>query len=280
LTIAAPILVSIRMRETAPYEIEIVEDLLKERASGMRPLAPSQVVVALARPDDFTAPECRSVLNALLSDDERQRLARFRFENDRQLFLVAHALLRVALSRHANIEPCAWRFQTGSHGRPEIDESQSRLRFSLSHTRGLAACAIILERDIGLDVEYLTADAPIEVADQFFSPRERSALLCAESNVRATLFLEYWTLKEAYAKARGLGLSLEPHQFSFYKDFAGKWSIASGPPLYEDPKRWQFRSWRAGKDHLAALAIGRSRSVLPAVANDPVSGRSHQKAKS
>lgn len=267
------------MRETAPYEIEIVEDMLNERASGKRSLAPGEVVVALARPDDFTAPEQRSALTVLLSDDERQRFARFRFENDRQLYLVAHALLRVALSRHANIEPCAWQFLTGSHGRPEIDKSQSRLRFSLSHTRGLAACAIILERDIGLDVEYLTADAPIEVAEQFFSARERRDLLCAGSDVRAAFFLEYWTLKEAYAKARGLGLSLEPHQFSFYKDFAGRWSIASGPPLYEDPERWQFRSWQAGKDHLAALAIGRSRSGLPAVENDRVSGRIHQKAK-
>jgi 4'-phosphopantetheinyl transferase len=270
------------MRETAPYEIEIVEDLLNEGTSSRRSLAPGEVVVALARPDDFTIPEQQSALTALLSDDERERFARFRFENDRQLYLVAHALVRVALSRHANIEPCAWRFQTGSHGRPETGESQSRLRFSLSHTRGLAACAIILDRDIGLDVEYLTADARTEVAEQFFSARERRDLLCAGPDVRPVRFLEYWTLKEAYAKARGLGLSLEPHQFSFYKDVAGRWSIASGPPLYEDSERWQFWSWQAGNDHLAALAIGHSHSGpgLPALENDPVTGRIHQKARS
>jgi 4'-phosphopantetheinyl transferase len=250
------------MRETASYKIKVIEDLLSEGASGREPLAPTEVVVALARPDDFAEPKRRSMLAALLSDDERQRLAQFRFESDRQLFLVAHALLRITLSRHADIEPYAWRFRTGSHGRPEIVQSRSRLRFSLSHTCGLAACAVMLDRDIGLDVEYLTADAPIEVAERFFSPRERSDLFGAKSDARAALFFEYWTLKEAYAKARGLGLSLQPYQFSFHKDSNGRWSIASEPPLYEDPERWQFWSWQASKDHLAALAIGQSRLGL------------------
>ena len=195
---------------------------------------------------------------ALLSDDERERLTRFRFERDRALFLAAHALLRITLSRHTNIEPYAWRFCKGSHGRPEIAEPRSRLRFSLSHTHGLAACAVVLDRDVGLDVEYLSNDPPIDLADRLLSPRERCDILSVPIDARASLFLEYWTLKEAYAKARGLGLSLPLDQFSLYKDTDGRWRTALEPPPHEDIVRWWFWSWHVSNDHQMALAIDQS----------------------
>jgi 4'-phosphopantetheinyl transferase len=252
-----------------PFRIEIVEGLLNEPAGGRRQLAKTEAVVALVRPGDVAAPEQRSMLATLLSEDERERLTRFRFESDRQLFLVSHALLRIALSRHAGTEPHAWRFHMGSHGRPEIAEPRSRLRFSLSHTKGLAACAMILDREIGLDVEYLTADPPIDAAERFFSPRERCDMLCTPVEARAEWFLEYWTLKEAYAKARGLGLSLPPDQCSLYKGSDGRWRIALEPPLYEDPERWRFWSWRVNNGHQMALAIDQSGASSSATKCDP-----------
>src|SRR5262249_40308428 len=151
---------------------EIIEGLLQEPARGKRNLEPSDVVVALARPPRVADPEQRSMLLELLSNKERQRLEAFHFEHDRALFLTAHALLRITLSRHANINPYAWRFHTSGHGRPEIANPRSRMRFSLSHTRGLAACAIVLDRNIGIDVEYISRNAPIDVVNSF-SLRER-----------------------------------------------------------------------------------------------------------
>jgi len=127
------------MRGKPTYKIEFVEGLAREPASGRRELEPTEIVVALCRPSEPAVSEQRSVLMGLLSDEERQRLTRFHFERDRVLFLVAHALLRITLSRYANIDPRAWQFRTGSYGRPEIADPRSRLRFSLSHTRGLAA---------------------------------------------------------------------------------------------------------------------------------------------
>lgn len=246
---------SFQMQGKPTFRFEVVEGLVGQPMSGGRLLAPTDVVVAMARPSEVAESRQRSMLLAVLSDEERERLSRFRFERDRLLFLVAHGLVRITLSQHENVEPQAWRFRTGSYGRPEIAEPRSRQRFSLSRRQGLAACAVILDRDIGLDVEYVYKDSPFEVAERFFSPRERSSLLGTSLDDRPGLFVEYWTLKEAYIKARGLGLSLPLDQFSLDKGADGRWRIASEPPLYEDPERWRFWSWRVAHDHQIAVVI-------------------------
>jgi 4'-phosphopantetheinyl transferase len=243
------------------FRIEIAEGLIKQSANGRRQLAPDEIVVAVARSDEVAEPKQRSMLMALLSDDERHRLEQFRFERDRHLFLIAHALVRITLSRHENVEPQAWRFRTGSYGRPEIAEPRSRLRFNISRRQGLAACAVILDRDIGIDVEYVSKDFPADVAERFFSPKERSSLLGASIEARPGLFLEYWTLKEAYIKARGLGLSLPLNRFSLEKGSDGRWHIASEPSLPEEAERWRFWSWRQACDHQMALAIDQTGSI-------------------
>jgi 4'-phosphopantetheinyl transferase len=218
-----------------------------------RTLRPDEVVLGIARPSDLHSHEA---LPSLLSEPEKRRLERFRFEPDRVMFLVARALVRLTLSRCADVRPEAWRFRTGTHGRPEISHPPSRLRFSLSHTKGLAACAVILERDIGLDVEALSREPAIELARRFFSAREADQLARTPIDGRATRFLEYWTLKEAYVKARGLGLSLPLDRFSVYNTTHNTWGISFEAPLNDDPARWWLRSFRVGATHQAALAIG------------------------
>jgi 4'-phosphopantetheinyl transferase len=115
---------------------------------------------------------------------------------------------------------------------------------------------VILERDIGLDVEALSREPAIELARRFFSAREADQLARTPIDGRATRFLEYWTLKEAYVKARGLGLSLPLDRFSVYNTTHNTWGISFEAPLNDDPARWWLRSFRVGTTHQAALAIG------------------------
>ena len=212
----------------------------------------------VAQPEDLANPEQRATMLAVLSAGERERLDRFRFEGDRHLFLVAHALLRLALSRLADVDPHAWEFCAGPHGRPEIAAPRSRLRFTLSHTRALAACAITIDGDIGLDVENTSRRVGLEIADRFFSLREARALRRVAGPAQPARFFEYWTLKEAYLKARGLGLSLPLDRFSVYRDRRGVWRIAFAPSVDDNPSRWRFWSWRIGGVHQAALAMAPS----------------------
>jgi 4'-phosphopantetheinyl transferase len=237
------------------HRVEILAGRERDAIGASSIEVPGGASVWFARPEDLAAPEQRATMLAVLSSGERERLERFRFERDRHLFLVSHALLRFALSRLAGVDPQAWQFCTGPHGRPEIAAPPSRLRFSLSHTRALAACAATIDDDIGLDVEHTSRRVTAGLADRFFSPRETHALRRVAGPAQCARFFEYWTLKEAYLKARGLGLSLPLNRFSVYRDRQGVWRIAFEPSVGDDPACWRFWSWPIGDEHRAALAI-------------------------
>jgi 4'-phosphopantetheinyl transferase len=251
------------MAVTPAYDIRIMRlcDVIAESARGTcRPLAPAEVVIALAQPEESCCPARESMLMALLSDDERVRLARFRFEQDGRLFLLSHAMLRMTLSLCTGVEPRVWQFRAGKYGRPEIVEPASRLRFNISHTRGLAACAAVLNSDIGLDVEDTSRGTPIHVMESFFSSSEAQELQRSPCGVRVRRFFTYWTLKEAYVKALGIGLSLSPGRFSMYEDAERIWRITFHRPLRDDPRRWWFWSSQVSDDHQAALALSIDRT--------------------
>ena len=96
-------------------------------------------------------------------------------------------------------------------GKPTIAHPKdiAPLSFNLSHTERLIVCLVALDREVGVDAEDTErAGETVEVADRFFSPTEVAALRALPAQSRRRRFFQYWTLKEAYIKARGMGLSL------------------------------------------------------------------------
>ncbi len=226
-------------------------------------LRPDEAHIWYVQLDAVTAPELIASYHELLDAEEQQRYARFRFERDRKAYLVAHVLLRTMLSQYAPIDPRAWRFKTNAHGRPEVASPKlgQHLRFNLSHTHGLVACGFAIDRPIGVDVE--TLDRRIDVtavARRFFASDEIAVLRTLPPEARRRRFIEYWTLKEAYIKARGRGLSLPLNQFSFHFTPDGQPDITIGPDLEDDAKRWRFVQNRPTPKHDLAVAIRREPS--------------------
>jgi 4'-phosphopantetheinyl transferase len=209
--------------------------------------------------DDVAESDCGAAQD-LLSDSERVRCRRLRFEEDRVSFIVAHALLRTALSRCAAAGPREWRFSTSGRGRPEIDgpPTRPRLRFNLSHTRGLVACAVTLERDVGIDVERIGRRARTgALAERHFSSSENRRLASLPSPGTRALFFSLWTLKEAYVKARGLGLAMPLDVVSF-RVVPGAPPVASfGPGHDEDARAWQFALLEPRPGYRVAVAARR-----------------------
>ena len=192
----------------------------------------------LAWPDEINEPERLDACRALLSGSEMARLERFHFDVHKKLFLVSHALVRTALSRYADIQPEAWEFSEGEFGRPEIstDCKAPPLRFNLSHTEGLAALVVSMDRDCGVDVERLHRVKDLAgVAERVFTQRECDDVLPREGDDLQGRFTDYWTLKEAYMKARGKGFQLPPHTFGVMRDSANE-SVATLdiPPGFDD----------------------------------------------
>jgi 4'-phosphopantetheinyl transferase len=146
----------------------------------------------------------------VLDAPERTRAARFVMPADQQMYRAAHVLLRRALSRHAPVDPAAWRFGEGAHGRPQIaaPSAGTGLHFSLAHTHGLACCAVAETVAVGIDAEGNRAlgDA-LDLAQRFFAPAEAATLAALPPPERMPHFYALWTLKEGFVKALGLGLS-------------------------------------------------------------------------
>jgi 4'-phosphopantetheinyl transferase len=226
------------------------------------------LLVAPEEAPDARARRCEALLDA----GERARLGRFRAAADARRYLFAHALARTTLSRYAPATPPeAWRFRVNAHGRPEIDwppetpevAAAPPLRFNISHTAGLVACAVTRRRDVGVDVEHVhpprwNEESCLEVAATSFAPAERAGLEAAPLEARRGRFFSIWTLKEAYIKARGLGLALPLARFAFDVD-APEPAIRFEAGFDDDPRSWHFARLTPTPTHALALAVRRAR---------------------
>lgn len=189
-------------------------------------------------------------LRGACSADEQARAARFVRGRDARPFLAAHGLVRHALSHvEPAVAPPAWRFVAGERGRPEVADG-GEPRFNLSHTARWVACVVTRELDCGVDVE--ATDRPTDhelLAGRTLTPAERRELEAAPESERPRRFIERWTLKEALAKALGLGLSL-PFDENGFSGLPG--AIAVARP---DARDWHFEQWAPDPLHVAALAV-------------------------
>lgn len=207
-------------------------------------------------PDAGLLARCQEILSA----DELARAARFMFDRDRNTYLVAHALVRTRLSQATGVDPVDWAFVANKYGRPEISapKEQEGVRFNLSHTRGLVACALNWQRDIGVDVEDLDRlEGSLNVARRFFAASEVETLARVPESMRRLAFFDYWTLKESYIKARGMGLALPLRQFAFDLTDASEIRISFGLEIDDDPAQWEFHATRPTPRHRLALAVRR-----------------------
>jgi 4'-phosphopantetheinyl transferase len=216
------------------------------------------------------SPKVTDACTALLSAEERARAARFRFERDRATFVLSHALTRTVLSRYADVPPADWRFEVNEQGCPFVaaPAASASLRFNLSHTDGCAVVAVARGRDVGIDVEALARPVDLDVADRFFASAEVAAVREAPAPLQRRVFLEIWTLKEAYIKARGVGLAIGLQGFTCTRADDGAASIAFGA-VRDDPAAWQLLQFHPTPSHVGALAVRRAPGETVAIEVHP-----------
>ncbi len=218
---------------------------------------PSHVDVYLADPA-LAAGERTAAWLPLLDDAERARYERYRVDGARQEYLTGRALVRATLSRYADVEPATWRFAANRYGRPAIVPEQADrapgLVFNLSHTRGLVALAVGRDCDLGVDVEWIDRDNELaKLCDRYFAPTEAAYVRAAEGAELTERFFAFWTLKEAYIKARGMGLALPLDGFAY--DITGETpTIRFEASCPDDPGRWRFLRRTIGPSHRLAFA--------------------------
>jgi 4'-phosphopantetheinyl transferase len=145
-------------------------------------------------------------LAALLSNDERERSARYRFACDRRRFIVARGTLRLLLGRYLDIVPARVLLAYEAGGKPRIDGAGG-LEFNLSHSRELGVYAFSRGRRVGVDIEHVERKVDcLALARRFFSASEQAVLEGVPSETLTRAFLVCWTRREALLKATGQGL--------------------------------------------------------------------------
>jgi 4'-phosphopantetheinyl transferase len=150
-------------------------------------------------------------LYKLLSSVEQEKVQRYRLDKAKHTALITRIFIRLLLSQYAELTPQQWQFNIGKLGKPEIKNAPIPLRFNLSHNNDLIICAICLTKDIGCDIENLSRKINVNaIAKRFFSCSEYQLIKATPAQ-----FFEYWTLKEAFVKSTGLGISQGLETFSF-----------------------------------------------------------------
>ena len=227
------------------------------------PLPPSEIHLWLAFCDE-AGEELHAAYRDILEPAEKEREPRFYFAADRRRYLVTRALVRTVLARYVPLAPRDWRFAANAYGRPEIASPQGRhagLSFNISHTRDLIVMGVTRGRALGVDVENVGRRETVTDVARYFAPAEVSALARVPAAQRRHRFFEYWTFKESYIKARGMGLSLPLDRFSvhFPDDYTAELWI--DPDLGDDGRRWELMQLRPTAEHLLAVCAER---VAPA----------------
>jgi 4'-phosphopantetheinyl transferase len=234
---------------------------------ALLPLESDEIHVWLASYDELADEGLHAAYRELLDDAERAQEPRFYFERDRRRYLVTRALVRTVLSKYAPLDPKRWVFATNDYGRPEIANPEVRdggLSFNLSHTHSLIVLGIARGRALGVDVENVVArEAAIAIADHYFAPPEVTALHAMPRQRQQYRFFEYWTFKESYIKARGMGLSLPLDKFSFHYRHDAAVEIAIDPELGDEPARWQFWQFQPAPEYLVAVCAERTAGAAP-----------------
>lgn len=191
----------------------------------------------------------------MLSEAEKARADRFRFEHDRVLYMTSHALLRMMLSFFCDIEPKDWLFDQTSYGKPVVRDGLPKFYFNITHTRGLVACGLSRRYDLGVDAEFIERTIELDVAKRLFTREEWEYLASTSVEGIEARFFDIWTLKEAYVKARGLGLLLPFTYFSVLPkaEHDARLSVRAG--LFDQRGRHTFFRMIASPYHRLALCV-------------------------
>ena len=202
--------------------------------------------------DELADPAVQTAAVALLSREEQARLGCIRHERDRVLFLLSRGLMRSVLASYLTCSATDLQFTSNAFGKPILHART--LHFNLTHSRGAVALAVSGAHEVGVDVEERQRRVDyLGLAQRYFAPDEARHLESISEDERADVFFAIWTLKEAYVKGIGRGLTFPLDAFCFDLDVG---RLLAFRPLADFVARnWHFHQFDLGKRHCGALAV-------------------------
>lgn len=186
---------------------------------------------------------------------ERERADRYVFPEHRRRFIVGRGLLRTLLGRYLGVPSKAVSFSYTEFGRPFLPNEN--IQFNVSHSGEIALYGFARNAGIGIDIECVRPIGIMEIARRFFSPNECESLAMVPEHVQEAAFYRCWTRKEAYLKAKGLGLQTPLDSFTVSLD-ADRPALLSVDGDPEESGRWNFANINTGPNAIGVVVFSGS----------------------
>ncbi len=201
-----------------------------------------------------------AVFRALLSADEVIRAGRFKFQKNRDCYIVSRGILRFLLGNYLGRQPETIQFVYSDYGKPALAEG-NQFKFNCSHSGDLLVFGFTLANEIGVDIEHIKTDFDaLDLAQNFFSPEEVRALEEVPNHQLFNSFYRCWTRKEAFIKALGMGLSFPLHSFTVSMDNDQSAELLDIQWNRGEASEWRLYPFSPNSNYVGAIAL-RSKKV-------------------
>ncbi|MGB2692924.1 MAG: 4'-phosphopantetheinyl transferase superfamily protein [Thermodesulfobacteriota bacterium] len=204
---------------------------------------------------DYPSVEIESLYKNILSPNERERVDRLRFENDKKRFIISRGQLRKSLSHYLKVGPADIAFTYNKYGKPRINSeiNLEKIKFNASHSKNLVVYAITQNTEIGIDLEYIREVSKADkIVSRYFGEEESKFYYSQPDDKKDLAFFTLWTRKEAYSKAKGMGIGLPGKKFDL--------NLASPTHNKVNKNRepeWSIIDIEIDSDYVAAVATER-----------------------
>jgi len=196
--------------------------VLRSVQAGPAQLLQDEIWLWCGQPGTNRGEQAWPDLLPLLSPEERDRTARFKFAADAWSYAAAHAGLRLLLARLLGCDADEVRFAASAKGKPALDpavhgsQTSARIQFNLAHTRGMVAI-VLATCPVGIDVEACRpmSDMRDLVVDLMSDEALEAFDAAVDTQTRMEVFFRNWTLSEAFIKTTGEGLDQGLSTFAF-----------------------------------------------------------------
>lgn len=198
---------------------------------------------------DLFLPDLRGEVDpclTLLTEEEKERAAKFIKPPDANRFILSRGLQRRILADYLETDPNTLEFNRNENGKPFLKGSD--LQFNVSHSHDRLLIAVTTGRLIGVDIEFRRTGVQMDsIAERWFSPAELTFFQGSENPQR--VFFELWSKKEAYVKALGLGIFHELNSFTV--PLAGDATL----PTLGKNRDWFFQTLEIDPAYAAAIVF-------------------------
>jgi 4'-phosphopantetheinyl transferase len=200
----------------------------------------------------------------ILSPAEKARAARYRFDEDRQRYIAGRASLRRILAECTSTPAGDLVFEEKEGTKPKLVLATSApcIFFNVSHSGDYAVIAVSDTAEVGIDIEQIRVDCPIdELARRYYATPEYEWLRNLQEDKRLQGFYRLWTIKEAVLKCAGLGLSVPTQSIRVRLANDQAPTVNCSDAGHKALDRFQVRELSLVEHYASALAVSTDEEV-------------------